>query len=48
MVEAFRPVDSAWYDGFWGIVVALLGGLALLRGRGRSSGRPAAGGAHAR
>lgn len=48
MVEAFRPVDSVWYDGFWGIVFALLGGLALLRGRGRSSDRPTAGGAHAR
>lgn len=48
MIEAFRPADSRWYDGFWGIVAALIGGLALLRGRGRSAGRSAAGGAHAR
>ena len=48
MVEAFRPGDTPWYDGFWGIVAAVLGGLALLRGRGRSSGRSATGGAHAR
>lgn len=49
MIEAFRPGDdSPWYDGFWGIVAALIGGLALLRGRGRSTGRSAAGGAHAR
>lgn len=48
LIEAFRPGDSPWYDGFWGIVAALIGGLALLRGRGRSSGRPTAGGAHAR
>ena len=48
MVEAFRPGDTPWYDGFWGIVAAVIGGLALLRGRGRSSGRSATGGAHAR
>ena len=48
MIEAFRMSDSAWYGGFWGIVVALLGGIALVRGRGRSSGRPKAGGAHSR
>lgn len=49
MIEAFRPGDDTpWYDGFWGIVAALIGGLALLRGRGRSTGRSAAGGAHAR
>ena len=48
MVEAFRPGDTPWYDGFWGLVAAVLGGLALLRGRGRSSGRSATGGAHAR
>jgi len=48
LVEAFRPGDTPWYDGFWGIVAAVLGGLALLRGRGRSSGRSATGGAHAR
>ena len=47
MIEAFRPVGSVWYDGFWGIVAALIGGLSLLRHRGRSPGRPAAG-AHAR
>ena len=48
MVEAFRPGDTPWYDGFWGIVAAAIGGLALLRGRGGSSGRSATGGAHAR
>ena len=48
LVEAFRPGDTPWYDGFWGIVAALIGGLALVRGRGRSSGRSATGGAHAR
>lgn len=48
LIEAFRPAGSTWYDGFWGIVAALIGGLALLRGRGRSTGRSAAGGAHAR
>ena len=47
MIEAFRPADTAWYDGFWGVVAALLGGIALLRQRGRTPGRPAAG-AHAR
>lgn len=47
MIEAFRPVGSVWYDGFWGIVAALIGGVSLLRQRGRAPGRPAAG-AHAR
>ena len=45
LIEAFRPRGSAWYDGAWGCVAALLGGLALLRRRGR--GRPPAG-AHSR
>lgn len=45
LVEAFRPRDSAWYDGAWGVVLALLGGIALLRRRGQ--GRPPAG-AHSR
>jgi hypothetical protein len=45
LIEAFRPRGSAWYDGAWGCVAALLGGLALLRRRGQ--GRPAAG-AHSR
>lgn len=48
MIEAFRVTDSGWYDGFWGIVAALIGGTALLRARGRSSGTPRSGGAHAR
>jgi hypothetical protein len=48
LIEAFRPGVSVWYDGVWGIVAALIGGRALLRGRRRSPGRPAAGGAHAR
>lgn len=47
LVEAFRPGDSALYDAFWGAVVALLGGIALLRGRrrgpGRGEGRPGSG-----
>ena len=47
LIEAFRVTDSAWYDGFWGIVAALVGGIALLRGRGQSRGRPRHG-AHAR
>ena len=47
LIEAFRLGDTPWYDGFWGVVAALLGGVALLRGRGRASGRPTAG-AHAR
>lgn len=47
LIEAFRPGDTAWYDAFWGIVAAVLGGVSLLRARRRSSGRPAAG-AHAR
>ena len=47
LVEAFRVTDSGWYDGFWGVVAALVGGLALLRGRGRAR-PPRAGGAHSR
>ena len=42
LIEAFRPFDAAWYDGFWGVVAALLGGAGLLRHPGRSPGRPAA------
>lgn len=45
LIEAFRPHDSAWYDGAWGLVAALLGGAALLRRRGHA--RPPAG-AHSR
>lgn len=48
MIEAFRGTDSGWYDGFWGIVAALIGGLALLRGRGQQQRPPRAGGAHSR
>jgi hypothetical protein len=47
LIEAFRPADTPWYDGFWGVVAALIGGISLLRGRGNASGRPSAG-AHAR
>jgi hypothetical protein len=47
LIEAFRPADSTWYDGFWGAVAVLIGGIALLRGRGKPSGRRSAG-AHAR
>ena len=39
LIGAFRPGDSALYDAFWGVVAALLGGIALLRGRGRGPGR---------
>jgi hypothetical protein len=46
LIEAFRPADAAWYDGFWGVVAAAIGGLALARNRGRAPGRPT--GAHAR
>ncbi|HEV2798239.1 MAG TPA: hypothetical protein VGV65_11520 [Nocardioides sp.] len=48
LTEAFRVTDSGWYDGFWGVVAALLGALALLRRRGRSPRAPRAGGAHSR
>lgn len=47
LIEAFRVTESAWYDGFWGIVAAVIGGIALLRSRGQSPGRPRHG-AHAR
>ena len=39
LVEAFRPGDSAFYDAFWGAVAALVGGVALLRRRGRDDER---------
>ena len=39
LIGAFRPGDSALYDAFWGVVAALLGGIALLRGRRRGPGR---------
>ncbi len=48
LVEAFRPVGSVWYDGFWGIVSASIGGLALARSRRRTADRSTARGAHAR
>lgn len=48
LIEAFRPADSPWYDGFWGVVAGVMGGVALLRGRGRSTARSAPGGAHSR
>ena len=47
VVEAFRPADMSWYDGSWGVVAVLLGGLALVRGRGRAPVRRTSG-AHAR
>lgn len=46
LISAFRPADTPWYDGFWGIVAVLIGGIALLRDRGRSSGGRSTG-AHA-
>jgi hypothetical protein len=48
VIEAFRPADASWYDGFWGVVAVVVGGLALVRGRGRSTGRRSTAGAHAR
>ena len=56
VVEAFRPADASWYDGFWGVVAVVVGGIALVRVRGRSrgrrssrhSGRRSTSGAHAR
>ena len=47
VIEAFRPADAGWYDGFWGVVASFLGGLGLLRARGRSGSRRPAG-AHVR
>ncbi|WP_297623576.1 hypothetical protein [Nocardioides sp.] len=47
LIEAFRMSDTPWYDGFRGIVAAVIGATSLLRGRGRSPGRPTAG-AHSR
>ncbi|NYE37050.1 hypothetical protein F4692_002183 [Nocardioides cavernae] len=46
LISAFRPADAVWYDGFWGGVAVLVGGITLLRARG-SAGN-AATGAHAR
>ena len=48
LIEAFRGTDSGWYDGFWGVVAALLGGLSLLRRRGREQHPPRTSGAHSR
>ncbi len=45
LIESFRS-DSPWYDGGWGVLAAVIGGLALVRSRGRASPDPAAG-AHA-
>ncbi|MDZ5663097.1 hypothetical protein HN031_10645 [Nocardioides sp. zg-1308] len=47
LTEAFRPADTPWYDGGWGVLAVLLGGLGLVRGRRGASGRPGAG-AHSR
>jgi len=47
LIEAFRPGDGGWYDAFWGGVAVLIGGIALLRGRGRGESRAHAG-SHAR
>jgi hypothetical protein len=48
LVEAFRPPDTPWYNGFWGILAIIVGGLALLRSRGSAPGGRTAHGAHAR
>ena len=43
LVEAFRPGDPALYDAFWGAIAAVLGGVALLRRRGRDGERSRSG-----
>lgn len=48
LIEAFRQPDNPWYDGFWGIVASLVGGVALVRGRGSSTGGSTARGSHSR
>ena len=48
LIEAFRGTDSGWYDGSWGVVAALVGGISLVRQRGRTPRAPRSGGAHAR
>ncbi len=48
LIEAFRVTDSGWYDGFWGVLAALLGAVALLRRRGPAPRAPRTGGAHSR
>lgn len=48
VIEAFRGTDSGWYDGVWGVVAALLGAIALVRGRGKTPRRSRSGGAHSR
>ena len=48
VIEAFRPADASWYDGFWGVVAVVVGDRALVRGRARSTGRRSTAGAHAR
>lgn len=40
LIEAFRPGDSVLYDAFWGAVAAVLGGVAMLRARGRGDEEP--------
>ncbi len=48
LIEAFRQPDNAWYDGFWGIVAALIGGIALLRGRDAGARHHGTRGTHSR
>lgn len=48
LIDAIRVTDSGWYDGFWGVVAAVLGAIALLRRRGDAPRAPRAGGAHSR
>lgn len=49
LVEAFRPADTPWYNGFWGILAVVVGGISLARNRGSDAGggRPTQG-VHAR
>ena len=48
VIEAFRVTESGWYDGSWGVVAALVGGIALFRARGTTPRRTRSGGAHSR
>lgn len=48
LVQAFRPPDTPWYDGCWGILALVVGGTSLLRRRRSDAGERPAEGAHTR
>ncbi|SEC39671.1 hypothetical protein SAMN04489844_2219 [Nocardioides exalbidus] len=48
LVEAFRPADAPWYNGFWGILAVVVGGISLARNRGSDAGGRPTQGVHAR